>query len=311
MDVAKWQKRLENNFTEYGVVGGHLLKIIEMEKAYGAFYAKTFRGQSVLIDAFQSFYIETIRSVQGWVANHGWPKEYENYALIFLLYVTTFRSFRACENLLTSGYPLDGYALLRDLKDRAILVCGIAHNLTSFPAIYGYSGKKAITDAIWRRIKEDRKKEERRIFNLIIRKHSNLPPHILEELAGWEQMFHEEVHGSKFTFFGEGGDWMRGKAQLSIGPVPRESSIALYMNRVVEVAWLLVRLFPYLQPTEGAFGPRWKEKHAILDDSLRFAEQGLSDIGKKIADAFIYFVNEKFSFADGFHYFEADGTGKK
>jgi hypothetical protein len=82
MDVGEWQKRLEDNFTEYGMVGGHLLKIIEKEKACGKFYVETFHGQLVLIDSFQSFYVGTIRSVQEWVANHGWPEQYENYAPI-------------------------------------------------------------------------------------------------------------------------------------------------------------------------------------------------------------------------------------
>jgi hypothetical protein len=262
----------------------------------------------VLMDSFQSFYIETIRSAQGWVTQHGWPKA-EYYAPIFFLYVTCFRSFRACENLLTSGYPFDGYALLRDIKDRAIQMCGIAHNFTSFPAIYGYGGKKVITDADWKRIKESRKKEESRICGLIIRKQSKFPPEILEELAGWEQMFHEEMHGSKFTFFGEGGDWMRGEAPLSIGPVPKNSSIAMYMNRAVEVAWLFVRLLPYLQPVEAAFGAGWKEKHTVLDDSFRVSEEGLRDLGKKIGSAFIFLVDQKFSFPNDFHYFEADGSG--
>lgn len=177
--------------------------------------------------------------------------------------------------------------------------------------IRSYGGRRAITDEIYRQIKKDRKNEERRIFNLIIRKHSNLPPNILKELQGWEQMFHEEVHGSKFTFYSEIVDWIKGTAPLSIGPMPKESSIALYMNRVVEIAWLFVRLFPYLQPEKEAFGSRWEEKRAILDESLYYVEQGLSNLGKKIGEAFIYFVNDKFSFGDEFHYFEADGSSSE
>ncbi len=36
--------------------------------------------------------------------------------------------------------------------------------------------------------------------------------------------------------------------------------------------------------------------------------KGLSKLGKPIADALIYFVEDKFKFPDNFHYFEADGS---
>ena len=35
------------------------------------------------------------------------------------------------------GYPLDAYSLMRDLKDRAFLLAGVAHNITTFPTIIG------------------------------------------------------------------------------------------------------------------------------------------------------------------------------
>jgi len=295
MDVDKWQKRLEDNFTEYGVIGSHLLEIIDMEKAYGQYYASTFHGQSVLMDSFQSFYIETIRSAQGWVVNNGWPENAPCYAPILFFYVTIFRSFRACQNLLVSGYPFDGYALLRDVKDRAILLCGIAHNLTSFQAIHALR-------------KGDRKREERKVFDRIIGKDSGLSVGDLREIALWERLFHDEVHGSKLTFFTEMGDWIRGERPLSIGPTPLEQPIAMYMNRAVETGWLVTRLFPYLQAAECAFGARWEERRAILDDSFRVSEQGLAGLGKKVADALIVLADRKFSFPDSFHYFEADGS---
>ena len=303
MDVSSWQKRLAENFTSNGVVGGLLQKIIEMEKDYEAFIVENFHGQSVIIDSFQSFNIETIKFAQEWVATNGWPKNAPNYATILLLYVTNFRSFRACENLLMTGYPLDGYALLRDIKDRAIFLAGIDHNLTTFPAIYGFDEEKITSD-------EKRKKIiklENKIFDHIVRQKSGLPIEVLEQITAWEQLFHKEVHGSKLTFFSEGGEWLLGKAALSIGPVPKESSIVMYMNRAVEVGWLLLRLFPYLQPVENAFGAEWIGKYKILDDSFRVMVRDPSEIGLKIADAFVFLVDNKFSFPDNFHYFEPTG----
>lgn len=83
----------------------------------------------------------------------------------------------------------------------------------------------------------------------------------------------------------------------------------MYMNRVVEVAWLLLRLFPYLQAKEAAFDAQWHGRYKILDESFRYAQQALSQLGKSIGDAFIRFVDEKFSFEQPFYYTEANRSG--
>jgi hypothetical protein len=158
MDIAAWQKRLEDNFTVKGIVGGNLLEIIDQERICGEYFVNKFHGQDVLINSFQSFYIETITNVFDWVGVHGWLKDCEYYAPLLFHYITTFRGFRACENLLLKGYPLDGYALLRDLKDRCIFLAGIAHNITSFPTLLGIQGVKSATIAEWPKIKKKRKK---------------------------------------------------------------------------------------------------------------------------------------------------------
>ncbi|HUT69758.1 MAG TPA: hypothetical protein VMW89_03700 [Desulfatiglandales bacterium] len=309
MDVAEWQKRLEDNFTFNGVVGGNLFAIFDQERACGEYFANTFHGQCVLIDSFQGFYVETMRNARDWISANGWPKECEYYPPILVHYVIAFRSFRACENLLLKGYPLDGYALLRDLKDRCISLAGIAQNKTTFPALFGHKGIKCPTVEDWPQIKKQRKNEEHRVLNLMIRKNSGLPDDIIVELGSWEQLFHVEVHGSTFSFTKELLDWVQGKAALSLGPTPKKDSMAMYMNRACEVAWLLVRLLPYLEPEKSAFGGKWLDKQHILDESFRYMQQSLSKSGKKIGDAFIRFVEEKFSFGDHFFYFEADGTG--
>lgn len=308
MDVAEWQKRLEKNFSVDGYTGGHLFEIIKLENEYGKLYTSTFHGQLVLIDSFQSFYVETIRTIYKLIATNGWPKECPYYTPILLYYVMNFRSFRACENLLLKGYPLDGYSLLRNLKDRAVFLGGIANNITTFNKIYGYAGSKALTDEVWKKWKNEIKKEEQQVLSRMLRKDSGLPEGIVFELTKWEQLFHSEVHGSKLSFFGELGEWIKSKQPPSLGPLPNINSLGMYMNRAVEIGWMLVKLLPYLQPTENAFGDEWKGRHKILDESFRFAEQGLSEMGKKIADAFIFFVDKKLQFVENFHYFEADGT---
>lgn len=309
MDVTEWQNRLEENFTVNDVVGGNLLPIFAQERACGEYLANTFRGQCVLIDSFQSFYVETMRNARDWISANGWPRDSESYGPILLYYVIAFRSFRACENLLLKGYPLDGYALLRNLKDRCIFLAGIAHNKTTFPALSGHKGIESPTIESLPQIKKQRKKEEQRVLNLMIRKNSGLPDDTIAELKRWEQLFHEEVHGSNVSFTKEFLDWVKGKAALSLGPTPKEHSMAIYMNRASEVGWLLACLLPYLQPEKNAFGDIWLNKQQILDDSFRYMQLGLSRSGKKIGDAFIRFVEEKFRFSEPFFYFEADGSG--
>ncbi len=308
MDVAQWQRRLEQNFTVNGVVGGHLLEVHRLEKACGQFFAHKYHGQSVLLDSFQSFYIETVHLAYARIAGNGWPNNCESYAPILLFYVINFKSFRACENMLTRGYALDGYARLRDLKDRAVFLGGIANNITTFPKIFGYSDEDAVTGKEWNTLRNKRRKEERKVLGRMLREKSGLPGQILSQLGKWEHLFHQEVHGSRLTYFRELDQWIQTKKPPSVGPVANEESMAVYMNRAAEIGWMFVRLFPFLQLTKNAFGDEWKERQKILDDSFRVMEQGLSELGKRIADAFVCLMDEKFAFPEDFHYFEADGT---
>ena len=43
MDLAEWQKRLEDNFSVNGVIGGHLLNIIDLENACTQFFTSRFQ----------------------------------------------------------------------------------------------------------------------------------------------------------------------------------------------------------------------------------------------------------------------------
>jgi len=203
---------------------------------------------------------------------------------------------------------------MRGLKDLAILLAGIAHNLTTLARIFGAVDAQQLTEHNFDQITRQRIQEERKVRRLLIRKGGTLPQEIVKELSIWERMFHEEVHGSKFSFGGDALRLLQTGLEPSIGPPdPRlaTTSWSNYMNRAVEISWLVVRLLPYLQPTEAAFGEDWRRKHEILDDSFRFSEQSLSKVRKEIGEAFMTFVNQKFSFERPFYYFEADGSGSR
>ena len=53
------------------------------------------------------------------------PHNPSNYPLAFAHFRTLFRRYGACEVLFYRGYPLDGYSLLRDIKDRTFLLAGV------------------------------------------------------------------------------------------------------------------------------------------------------------------------------------------
>ena len=304
MDVGEWQRRLEKTFGIDGIVGKRLLDILDAEKKYGIHIAETYHGHLVLINSFFDFYIETIQKGSKWIQENGWPKNLPNYPINILQNVTNFKSFRAADILFMNGYPLDGYALLRDIKDRAIFLGAIIHKLSDFSTLAGIKGLNTVSSENMPKIIAARKKEEQRVHDLMIGEKSALPADVISELKFWEKLFHEEVHGSKLTQAVAGGGWIRGKAPLYLYPVPNTTGMAMYMNRASEVAWLLTRTFLFLQPVENAFGKNWKSKQMILDESFRVMIQGLEKIGKKIASAFIYFVDNKFSFPENLHYSE-------
>jgi hypothetical protein len=306
MDVAEWQRRLENYFMVDGVTGKPLIPVLDMESAYGRYVVETFKGQFVLMDSFFAFFIQTVNKAIKFAHLKKWPPEYPTYPFVLLYYVTIFRSFRAAENLLKCGYPLDGYALLRDLKDRAIFLGALVHGKTSFPKLFGVLKDQSVTSITqkeYQRIKKEIKNEERRILNEMIRKKSGLPADVQEELEIWENYFHEEVHGPRLTF-SEDIHWLQGKQSLSLGPVPHKGSIAMYINRASEIGWLFVRTFPFLQLEPNAFGKEWREKWTVLDDSFRIMIQGLEKMGKKIGQAIPVLVNMKFTFPDDLFYYE-------
>jgi hypothetical protein len=118
MNVGDWQNRLEETFTYNGVIGGRILpSTIEQERICGSYFIHKFVGHRILADSFLDFFAVTVRSAAEGHSKHGWPSDHPYYPICLVEFVTQFRGMRAAEVLYLSGYPLDGYALQRDLKD--------------------------------------------------------------------------------------------------------------------------------------------------------------------------------------------------
>lgn len=298
--IARWQERLEDTFLSDIPEGERLSEIIEYEKDYGGYINEKLRGYRVLTDSFFNFYLDTIRSANIWLSKNSLPQNWSNYLRTLLFYVTIFKSFRAAENLLLCGYPLDGYSLLRDLKDRALFLGAIINGSTTLLAIEGlqkYKDGKSLSKSEHEDIRKERKKEQRRVLQIMTGKKSGLENEHLKELTRWTRMFHEEVHGSRYTYLTGGGGWLRGVEPLYIAPHPMDKQIGMYANRSNEIGWMLLRTLPFLQPTPHAFGEDWIVKWNILDESFRFMVEALDRAGKKIAQAIIVLVDTKFLFA--------------
>lgn len=303
MNVGEWQKRLEITFGIDGIVGRRLLDILDAERIYGAHIAETYHGHLVLINSFLDFYIETFQMAMQWINQNGWSKLPPMYSYATLCNAVTFRSFRAADTLFMNGYPYDGYSLLRDIKDRAIFLAAVIHKITSFLLLEGLADETVAPNNM-KIIIANRRKEETRVHDLMIGKKSGLPHRIVQDLERWEQLFNQEVHGSRFTMAEIAMNWKEGNAPLHLGPIYDKSGMAMYMNRASEICWMLTRTLPFIQPAEDAFGKNWKSKHRILDDSFEHMLKSLEKMGKQIASSFTYFVKNKFAFDENLSYSE-------
>jgi hypothetical protein len=120
-------------------------------------------------------------------------------------------------------------------------------------------------------------------------------------------LFNFEVHGGSLSLSQEMAAISKGRVP-QIGPTADHDAFVMYMNRSAELGWLIVRLLPFLEVSEGAFGKEWRHKRQVLDDSFRFMVEALGNLGKTLAQSFITMVDTNFLFREPFYYFEADGT---
>jgi hypothetical protein len=75
---------------------------------------------------------------------------------------------------------------------------------------------------------------------------------------------------------------------------------ALHMNRFVEIAWIVHRLLPAIQPPEAPLVGDWPKKWAILDDSFEVVLTSITEeCEKKFGIAVIEFVKSKLPFNSG------------
>jgi hypothetical protein len=184
-NIGNWQRRLEETFIYRGIVGGRILpSVMEQERICGAYLVDKFRGHRILADSFLDFFALTLRSAAAGHYEKGWPG-HPYYIPCLLEFVTQFRGMRAAEILSLNGYPLDGYALQRNLKDQAIFIGSIVSDISSFPSLYGLKGppiSNPWTEKEQKLVFHHRKEEEKRIFSQMMGEDSGLVKSISRHL---------------------------------------------------------------------------------------------------------------------------------
>jgi len=312
MNVSEWQTRLERTFGQEGLIGIRVLPIHDAENECARRFVEKFAGHRVLTDSFQDFYVDSLGLAAKWVRAHGLPDAYANYQYTVLTYVANFRRLRAAETLSLSGYPLDAFSLLRDLKDNALFLGAIVAGITSVPALWGWwegSGEAELSDSERAKMTREQKRRENHVLGQMVGGESGLPDEVQRELKKWKDIFHYEVHGSRLTKASAWMNWSKG-GRLSIGPTFDDFSSAMYMNRCAEVHWMLLRSLPFLQCASHAFGVEWAEKWRVLDDSFRFDIECLDGLGKPISSAFMALMEAKFPFSPASIYKEPEQTSQ-
>jgi hypothetical protein len=256
----------------------------------------------LVTDAFFGFFLETLKLMGEQINQRAVIGDLRYFQEVMLAQATNFRSFRAAANLLLCGYPLDGYSLLRDLKDRAIFLGAIMLGISRWPDLQGRahlegSEPRELTEAGYIEIHNRRKAEEGRVHKLMLAMDSGLDEETQKNLDFWERLFHVEVHGSRLSSASEGGlNWLKGEAPLLIEPQPVIKSATMYTNRSDEVAWMLLRTFPFIQLKPGAFGDQWAARWHLLDAAFRAASDALADMGKPIGKSIVKLLDSKFPF---------------
>ena len=285
-EIALWQQTLETEFPARVRIQFSFLE----EQSETTFRTK-FNGHCTLHNSFIEFFGQTLIGVAKSLGTEGWPKNKPSYPALFIKYLGLLRKFRAAELTAVHGYPVEAYAMLRGVRDEAFVLAALALGYADLPAVMKYvpigdDSKEA------RQAHTAKQDLENGIRSQLIGPRSGLPQPVRATLQHWDRLFNQEVHGSRLSFVLELEKWIGPNTVVPfvVGPQPTDDMWALYMNRVSELSWLIVRLLPLLLLSEGSLGPRWLSQRDLLDRSHRFMVKGLD---KDISRHFEEFLDTK------------------
>jgi hypothetical protein len=309
VEIKKWQDSLFTAFSHEGVLGGKYLgPVMDAEPEVGAAFNDKYYGFRVLTDSFMDLFGETIWK-QGEYGNaKGWPQNRHYYVMCLMMFLTMFRSFRAAERLaLQGGYPLSSYIIMRSVKDQAFALCSAASGLAIFPTLFGWEGfgGEPWTKEQYGQVIKNRMKTEDKIVRHLIGTQSGLSQTSQDELMEWNRMFNWEAHRGLFTMFRVSHKVIeKKKFDMVLGPSPDETLETMYTNTCMPIAWMILRLLPFMRRAETPMDAEWNKKWKLLDDSYRMMLDSLKKMGKKIAPPITELVDKKFVFDPKTYYSE-------
>ena len=302
MDNGQWQRRLDKLLTDSPELQDALSALKEAEEEHEAKVLGKLFGYQAISNCFQGFAANTVSTVENQLLEHPRLSRPSNYILLVLRMTACFRGFRAANNTFLRGYPLPGFALLRNVKDWVLMIAAIGNGLITLTTLTGLeqpSDDAASSPPNMDIVRKRRMKEERRVLGMMLRTPaSGLNISVRKELRTWEDLFNMEVHGSLGSLALEGIPWMLGQP---VSPLLHscflEKPMLTFTNRACEVGWMILRLLPLLQVTPGQFGTDWAEKWKILNQSFRFFSLGLAAEGKPVGAAIVELLDQKFNFS--------------
>ena len=106
MTERHWTEQLEDAFLVGEVVGGNLNEVFACETNCEVHFKKGFHGYHVLMDSFQSLFLEALKRSAYWLSSNGYPSHCERYWLIYCSYQAMFRQYRACANGTLQRLPI-------------------------------------------------------------------------------------------------------------------------------------------------------------------------------------------------------------
>lgn len=285
--IALWQQTLEDEFPPQVRVQFDVFE----EQSETTFRDK-FNGHCTLHNSFLEFFGETLAGNAKVLSTEGWPKDRPSYPAFVIKCLGLLRKFRAAELTAARGYPVEAYAMLRGVRDEAFALAAVALGYANLPTLMkhvsiGDDSKEA------RKAHAAKQSLEKEIHSQLIGEKSGLPQPVRATLQHWDRLFNQEVHGSRLSFVLELDKWLGPNKVVPfvLGPQPTDDMWALYMNRTSELAWLVVRLMPFLLLSEGSLGATWSSRWELLDRSHRFLVKGLD---KDISRHFEEFLDTKF-----------------
>ena len=297
LDTAEWQERLEVNFLNHQASLDKLIAIAQLE--YEAFekFNKDFVGHSRLTDSSLIFSLNTLQQTSTFKADN--LGQHNAYSFIAIDMFMMLRKLRASSLLAGFGYHGPAYSLLRDIRDKSILLSACFQGKANYEDLAGVDlgiPKTATRTERRNRARKKRKSAEKAVF-LDFLDFKEFATNERENLEIWKELFDMENHGSSMSAAAATQTWHIDRTPLVLVNTDDLSLKVSYINRFCEVSWMFHRLLPNLQTPASRFDGDWKRHWDILDHSFWQTQIGMKDIGKKIGEAIIQLVGSRFPFS--------------